>query len=376
MKWGNATVSKREEKDGVITLWADLCVEDKNFKGTKKITWIAVDSATNFEVTLVELDHLITKKKVEENEKVQDIVNYDSYIAYTAIAEGCMKNVQRGDIIQLERRGYFFVDKLELQAQKMTLNFIPDGKSKNMSKIESKLDQKQIAGGKADKAVDAAKDKKKQGGGDEAPKEGLSKKEANKLAKKQQQAAAKAAKAAGEAPPPKVMKGAGSGAAKKPKSTGGASAALSMTYSTNDLTSKLNEYESTLKKGQYMNGAQLTSLDKEAYEALKPNAFKLSPLTHPHVFAWFCLLGKFNAAMQAKWPVVQGSAAPAKKAAEDDLDDLFGDDDEDAAATAKAVAAAAKEKGKKKVKKAAIAMSLVMLEVKPLDDTIDLDALA
>ena len=48
----------------------------------------------------------------------------------------------------------------------MTLNFIPDGKSKNMSKIESKLDQKQIAGGKTDKAHDAAKEKKKQGGGD------------------------------------------------------------------------------------------------------------------------------------------------------------------------------------------------------------------
>ena len=47
-----------------------------------------------------------------------------------------------------------------------------------------------------------------------------------------------------------------------------------------------------------------------------------------------------------------------------------------AAETAKKVAAAAKEKGKKKVKKVAIAMSLVMLEVKPLDDTIDLDALA
>lgn len=69
----------------------------------------------------------------------------------------------------------------------MTLNFIPDGKSKNMSKIESKLDQKVVAGGKADKAVDAAKDKKKQGGAAEgdAPKEGLSKKELNKLAKKQ-----------------------------------------------------------------------------------------------------------------------------------------------------------------------------------------------
>lgn len=29
----------------------------------------------------------------------------------------------------------------------MTLNFIPDGKQKNMSKIESKLDQKQVSGG-------------------------------------------------------------------------------------------------------------------------------------------------------------------------------------------------------------------------------------
>ena len=114
MKWGNAMITKKEEKDGKITIWADLMVEDKSFKGTKKITWIAIDEATNFEVTLVELDHLITKKKVEENEKVQDIVNRDSYIAYTAIAEGCMKSVQKGDIIQLERRGYFYVDKLEL----------------------------------------------------------------------------------------------------------------------------------------------------------------------------------------------------------------------------------------------------------------------
>ena len=126
-----------------------------------------------------------------------------------------------------------------------------------------------------------------------------------------------------------------------------------------------------------MNGSQLTSLDKEAYEALKPHAFKLSPLTHPHVFAWYGLVSKFNPAMMAKFPVVKGSAAPAKaKKEEDDLDDLFGDDDEDAAAAAKAVAAAAKEKGKKKEKKKAVAMSLVMLEVKPLDDTIDLDAMA
>jgi len=71
MKWGNAVITLKEERpDGTIELHADLAVEDKDFKGTKKLTWIAIDEKTNFEITLVELDHLITKKKVEENEKV------------------------------------------------------------------------------------------------------------------------------------------------------------------------------------------------------------------------------------------------------------------------------------------------------------------
>jgi hypothetical protein len=42
---------------------------------------------------LVEFDHLITKKKAEEDESVKDIVNHKSKIAYTAIAEGSLRNV-------------------------------------------------------------------------------------------------------------------------------------------------------------------------------------------------------------------------------------------------------------------------------------------
>ena len=74
-------------------------------------------------------------------------------------------------------------------------------------------------------------------------------------------------------------------------------------------------------------------------------------------------------------------AAPAKKeakpAADDDDLDLFGDDNEEDAAAAKAVADAAKKaKEGKKEKKPVIAQSLVLFEVKPLDDTTDLDVLA
>lgn len=55
------------------------------------------------------------------------------------------------------------------------------------------------------------------------------------------------------------------------------------------------------------------------------------------------------------------------EAAGDDMDDLFGDDEEE---EAKPVVI------KKKEKKKAVAMSLVMLEVKPLDDATNLDDLA
>jgi hypothetical protein len=79
----------------------------------------------------------------------------------------------------------------------MTLNFIPDGRSSNMSKIKSKLDQKQVAGGKTSEKTE---DTKKKGA---APTEGadgeqkLSKKELNKLKAKEKKAAAKAGNAGG-----------------------------------------------------------------------------------------------------------------------------------------------------------------------------------
>jgi len=106
-----------------------------------------------------------------------------------------MKGLKQGQIIQLERRGFFFVDKLPEGDTKMTLNYIPDGKSSNMSKIKSKLDQKEVAGGKTNTGVEDVKSKKKaaaaaaQEGADGEVK--LSKKELNKLKKKENKANAK-----------------------------------------------------------------------------------------------------------------------------------------------------------------------------------------
>ena len=136
-----------------------------------------------------------------------------------------------------------------------------------------------------------------------------------------------------------------------------------------------------------------TSADKDAFEAMKTKDIR--PDTHPNVFAWFTLCFKFSDAVRNSWAAggaggkggdkggkkggdkggkKGGKKEEAKKPAEDDDLDLFGSDDSEAAEAARQAAIDAK--AKKSTKPKAIAMSLVMLEVKPVDDTTSLDDLA
>ena len=103
---------------------------------------------------------------------------------------------------------------------------------------------------------------------------------------------------------------------------------------------------------------------------------------------------KFSDAVKASWPAAgaggkkdggkakggkdkgaKGGKKEAKKEDDMDMDDLFGDDDGADAEAAKKAAEAAKA-GAKKKKKEVIAMSIVLLEVKPLDSETNLDDLA
>ena len=149
----------------------------------------------------------------------------------------------------------------------------------------------------------------------------------------------------------------------------------------------LAKYEAALASNHFVSGPAPTQADAEAFNELAAHMNSISPATHPNVFGWICLVGKFNEKVRATWPAAGGDSKPAKKekggdkpkkeakkpAADDDLD-LFGEDDADADA-AKAAAAKVKAAAQAKPKKVVVAMSIVMLEVKPLDDTTDLDAL-
>lgn len=108
-------------------------------------------------------------------------------------------------------------------------------------------------------------------------------------------------------------------------------------------------------------------LSDKAFKAFDPNA-KVEPI-------------KEQAPAQAKGGKkekggAKGKQNKPKEEEEVDMDDLFGDDDADDGKAAKEAAAKAKDAAGKKKKKEVIAMSIVMLEVKPLDDQVDLDKLA
>lgn len=151
MKWGNAIVSKKEEVNGKVELWAEIDEKDTDFKKTKKITWLCADPNTTIELQLVEYAHLIDKQKIEENDKIEELVNRNSRFVSVAYAEGSLRSVQKSSIIQFERRGFYICDKLPLTNQAAAFIFIPDGKAKAMSTITHKIDAAEAQKGKGEK---------------------------------------------------------------------------------------------------------------------------------------------------------------------------------------------------------------------------------
>merc|ERR1711957_1116045 len=142
-----------------------------------------------------------------------------------------------------------------------------------------------------------------------------------------------------------------------------------------------DELEKKLAKDMWLGGQQPSAADREAIEQF---ANAPSPATHPNVFAWYCLCSKFNPTVRAAWAGAK-AAAPAKgakapaakkeevkavveaKADEDDFDPFASQSEEDEEAEKekqarfKELAKTAKSYGKK----AAVAKSIIIWEVKP-----------
>ncbi|KAL4564316.1 hypothetical protein LXL04_028376 [Taraxacum kok-saghyz] len=130
MDWGNAIVKEiKKGENGNVTELVGVLHLEGSVKTTKlKLTWLPEINEL-VPLSLVEFGYLITKKKLEEDENFVDVVNTDTKKEIGGVGDANMRNLKRGDILQLERKGYFRCDVPFIRPSKpIVLYAIPDGR--------------------------------------------------------------------------------------------------------------------------------------------------------------------------------------------------------------------------------------------------------
>ncbi|KAK4140985.1 tRNA synthetases class I, catalytic domain-containing protein [Dichotomopilus funicola] len=112
MNWGNAIV-RGVTRDGasVTDLQLELHLEGDFRKTSKKITWLAKEGSFLVEAELWEFDYLLTKDTLGKEDKLDDFLATNTATMTEALCDANLATVEADSIIQLERKGYFRVDK-------------------------------------------------------------------------------------------------------------------------------------------------------------------------------------------------------------------------------------------------------------------------
>ncbi|TVY35748.1 putative glutamate--tRNA ligase, cytoplasmic [Lachnellula subtilissima] len=129
MNWGNAYVRKIVGSNPVTALELELHLEGDVKKTEKKVTWLSEDQDL-VKAEVYEFDYLMTKDKLEEGDNWEDFVNPNSSSKIEALVDANATDLKADDIIQLERKGYFRVDKAAEGEKGLVLFGIPTGKTK------------------------------------------------------------------------------------------------------------------------------------------------------------------------------------------------------------------------------------------------------
>ncbi|KAI5456729.1 tRNA synthetases class I, catalytic domain-containing protein [Mariannaea sp. PMI_226] len=112
MSWGNAIVRGLDKSVSPIKeLQLELHLAG-DFKTTsKKVTWLASDKENLVEAELWEFGYLITKDVLEKDDNLDDFLASDTATMTEAFVDANIAQLKEGDFLQLERKGYFRVDK-------------------------------------------------------------------------------------------------------------------------------------------------------------------------------------------------------------------------------------------------------------------------
>lgn len=87
INWGNLMIKKIHRTNGLIDfVEAELNLEDKDFKKTTKLTWLAKTSSIDFPPTFcVEFDHIISKPVLGKDEDFKQYINKNTRVRFNII---------------------------------------------------------------------------------------------------------------------------------------------------------------------------------------------------------------------------------------------------------------------------------------------------
>ncbi|KAM6365598.1 bifunctional glutamate/proline--tRNA ligase isoform 2-T2 [Alca torda] len=148
INWGNIIITKlnRNSSGKIVSIDAKLNLDNKDFKKTTKITWLAESPCAPLIPTIcVNYEHLITKPVLGKDEDFKQYINHNSKQEELMLGDPCLRELKKGDIIQLQRRGFFICDQpyetvspYSCKDAPCILIYIPDGHTKEMPTSGSK----------------------------------------------------------------------------------------------------------------------------------------------------------------------------------------------------------------------------------------------
>ncbi|XP_034413651.1 bifunctional glutamate/proline--tRNA ligase isoform X4 [Cyclopterus lumpus] len=165
INWGNLIITKinKGADSKVVSMEARLNLDNKDFKKTTKITWLAdTNSAPLLPTICINYLPLISKAVITKDDDFKEYINKNSKLEEKMLGDPCLQSLKKGDIIQLQRRGFFICDQPyeavspnSCKESPCVLLYIPDGHTKEMPTAGSKDKSKSQASSKTPASTSA-----------------------------------------------------------------------------------------------------------------------------------------------------------------------------------------------------------------------------
>ncbi|CAG0883237.1 unnamed protein product [Darwinula stevensoni] len=167
INWGNLKILKLHKTDGKVTkVEAEPNLENKDYKKTLKLTWLAeTDKAPLIPCRCVYFDHIISKPVLGKDDDFKQFLGQDTRVEVMMLGDPELARLKQGDIIQLQRKGFFICDvpykpfnPYTSKESPVILFFIPDGHSKEMPANSALKKQKNATDEKVKNAANSSEE--------------------------------------------------------------------------------------------------------------------------------------------------------------------------------------------------------------------------